>query len=505
MIAGASSVDAQSSSVNQQPPSQADTPAVTRGPEGKSYTLRVTTREVVIEVVARDHDDHPVNDLTENDFQIFESTHKSKDEMKEISAFRKIDPAAETNNLGDRGQGVVLPLGGRCEIRSTVHYEIAFHPAQWTSGYHTMLVTTTRKRVKLSYRSQFYVGLSDTLARRSNRNAKEIESQLMAAACYHANIPSSLSLSAVRLDSQNASQFRFVLKVAPTSLDLAGVNDDSRQVQLEYGICSFSRSGQVLGYWHFTDDRATTPDELSDVLANGWNETLELPRSGNPSLARFVVLEPKSGNLGTVELTTDLRLDPKVRDELTEPNTSETDRAIYALAASEPEGAQMKRRKTLGSPLPKPNALCGDVYELPTTTTFLPSDFRKLNAVGALYADSLDVPEQILSDGLPGATARSEWFGIDYYGEFWVSTPGKYQFVLNADDGADLYIDDHMLINDDGIHPPRRMNAPVTLSAGRHTIHLPYFQGPTYVDLTLEVREPGGELKVFSVRNFSRP
>jgi len=159
---------------------------------------------------------------------------------------------------------------------------------------------------------------------------------------------------------------------------------------------------------------------------------------------------------------------------------------------------------SLGSPVPAPNSLCGDVYELPQTTLFLPDDFKSLNAVGAVYTNSLSVPESILPEGLPGSTPRSDWFGIDYYGEFWVTKPGKYEFVLSADDGADLYIDERRIVDDDGIHPPQTVSGTVKLDAGRHTIHLPYFQGPTYVSLVLQVKPPDGILDVFDLRNYAR-
>jgi len=49
---------------------ETDPPIVHRS-DGRGYTLRVMTREVVIEVVARDHHNHPVNDLTQADFEVF--------------------------------------------------------------------------------------------------------------------------------------------------------------------------------------------------------------------------------------------------------------------------------------------------------------------------------------------------------------------------------------------------------------------------------------------------
>jgi CheY-like chemotaxis protein len=434
---------------------QGAAPRVQAAGNGTGYTLRVTTREVVVEVVARGHNNHPISDLKQADFQVFDGGRKSRDTLRTISGFRTIDPASESFDRDEGSRNVLLPLGGRCEIRTTVHYEIAFHPGKWVSGYHSIVVTTTRHHVTLSYRAQYYVGVSDAEAHPARREAKGFDAELQSAACYRSSVPSSLSLSAREADALDSSELRYVLKLLPGSPDFAGVDDASHRVQLEYGVCTFNRAGRVIGYWHFSEDRLLDRAELDKVLNDGWSESVEVPLTGHPSLARFVVLERKSGNLGSVDLSTD------------------SQRPLH-------ESGRGVGKKTLGSAVPGQGALCGDVYELPTTTKFLPADFQVLNAVGAVYTDSLDVPEQILGQGIPGSTPRSEWFGIDYFGEFWISKPGKYLFVLDADDGADLYIDDHQLIGNDGIHPPQTVSKSIRLEAGRHTLHLPYFQG-TYI------------------------
>lgn len=462
------------------------------------YTLHLTTREVLVEVVARDRQNHPVNDLTRSDFNVFEGKHQSAEGRKAISGFRIIDPTIDHSRADALRTSVVLPLGGRCEIRSNVHYEIAFHPGDWASGYHSILVTTTRRRVTLSYRAQYYIGLSDIGPTRMSRTPKDIISDLSSAACYHPGIPASLALSAKKTGTQDASQFHYSVNILPGSLQQAGVEENSHHVQLEYGVCTFSRSGNVLGYWHFSVDRSLSSSEIGAVLLDGWEESVVVPRQGNPALARFVVLEPKSGNLGTI----DLAIDARIRSQQVDDGDQEEPARVLVGA----ENLRAERATaSLGSPLPRSNALCGDVYELPNTTNFLPANFRVLNAVGAVYTNSLNVREQVLTLGIPGSTQRSEWFGIDYYGQFWIKTPGKYLFVLNADDGADLYIDDRRLIGDDGIHPPQTVSGSVRLEAGRHTIHLPYFQGPTYVNLILQVKAPDEELKVFNLRDFQPP
>jgi hypothetical protein len=466
--------------------------------DASSYTLHLTTREVLVEVVARDRQNHPVNDLTQSELEVFEGKHKSAEGQKAISGFRIIDPTIVPSPADALRTSVVLPLGGRCEIRSTVHYEIAFHPGNWASGYHSIIVTTSRRHVTLSYRAQYYIGLSDIGPIQMRRTPRDTISDLSSAACYHPGIPASLALSAKKIRTLDSSESRYAVSILPGSLQQASVEEDSHHAQLEYGICTFSRSGNVLGYWHFSVDRTLSSYEMSAVLLNGWEESVVVPRRGNPALARIVVVEPKSGNLGTIDLAIDARTRPEQSDD------SDQEEPARVLVGAGTLRAEIGTA-SLGSPLPRSNALCGDVYELPATTGFLPADFRVLNAVGAVYTNSLNVREQILSLGIPGSTQRSEWFGIDYYGQFWIKTPGKYLFVLNADDGADLYIDEHKLIGDDGIHPPQTVSGSVTLEAGRHTIHLPYFQGPTYVNLILQVKAPDEELKVFNLRDFQPP
>ena len=467
---------------------------------GPGYILRMTTREVLVEVVARDHKNHPVNDLDEGDFELFEGDSKDKASGRRLSGFRVIDPDSQDDSARFHEGFVVLPLGGRCEIRSTVHYELAFHPAQWTSGIHTVRVTTTRKHVTLSYRPQYYVGISEVANLPLQSSADRINSELTDAACYHPAVPSSILLNAVRIESPNPDSNRFLLTLESDTLDLAGINADTREMQLEYGVCTFSRSGRAIGFWESSVHRSLDPVALSTALDAGWRERIEIPHRGNPALTRLVVLEPKSGNLGTIDLATETHHPPK--DEKT------FHEAIPLHPIDTENFNDMDRvgsTRSLGTVVPAPGALCGDVYELPVTTTLLPSDFRKLNAVGSIFTDSFNVAEQILRQGIPGSTRRSEWFGVDYYGGFWVDKPGKYEFVLDADDGADLYIDDQRIISDDGIHPPQTVKGSVMLGPGRHTIHLPYFEGPKYVNLILQVKPPGGTLGVFDIRDYARP
>jgi hypothetical protein len=152
-----------------------------------------------------------------------------------------------------------------------------------------------------------------------------------------------------------------------------------------------------------------------------------------------------------------------------------------------------------------PGGLRGLVYHISANTLRLPN-FRKLKPVGRIYVSSLNVPPQNFKKGFPGVTKRYEWFAIDYTGRLWIDKPGVYNFVLTSDDGARLYIDDQLVLDDDGLHPPTEVSGDVDLSPGIHNLRVPYFQGPrTAVALVLQVAPPGESLRVFNTDDFKPP
>jgi hypothetical protein len=134
--------------------------------------------------------------------------------------------------------------------------------------------------------------------------------------------------------------------------------------------------------------------------------------------------------------------------------------------------------------------LCGCVYDLPLGTKRLP-DFGLLRPVELLCVDSLAVSLRNGPPGFPGITGRFEWFGVDFHGALTVGRAGAYAFRLASDDGAKLFIDDALVLNDDGLHDVRTVEGVVLLEPGVHRIRVPYWDGPGPMALTLEVARPG--------------
>ncbi|NIA09338.1 MAG: hypothetical protein GWP10_06330, partial [Nitrospiraceae bacterium] len=71
---------------------------------------------------------------------------------------------------------------------------------------------------------------------------------------------------------------------------------------------------------------------------------------------------------------------------------------------------------------------------------------------------------------------REQFFSFDYEGYINISKKGRYTFYLATNDGGRLYLDDQLLINNDGLHPMVELNKSVTLKAGLHPISVKYFQ-----------------------------
>jgi hypothetical protein len=158
-----------------------------------------------------------------------------------------------------------------------------------------------------------------------------------------------------------------------------------------------------------------------------------------------------------------------------------------------------------GTTVVLPSGLQGAVYHIRHNSTHLP-DFKKLKPVGTIYASELNIPPQDFQQGFPGVTKRFEWFAIDYTGRFWISKPGKYRFVLTSDDGANLYIDDNLVVDNDGEHPPATKTAKVDLKGGIHSLRVSYFQGPRFqVALVLQIADAGEQLRIFSTEEFKPP
>lgn len=153
------------------------------------------------------------------------------------------------------------------------------------------------------------------------------------------------------------------------------------------------------------------------------------------------------------------------------------------------------------------HGLIGQVYVPGIKIERMP-DFGALTPIYTFIAANLDIPIREYTQGFPTPERQIvvENFAVRFRGVLAVDTPGRYTFWLLSDDGSRLYINDTLVIDNDGIHGITRSKGQkdlsesvkvsweisgwhflemgkggsIELAAGTHPFEIQYFQGPRY-------------------------
>lgn len=182
------------------------------------------------------------------------------------------------------------------------------------------------------------------------------------------------------------------------------------------------------------------------------------------------------------------------------------------------------------------HGLIGQVYVPGIVIERMP-DFGALTPVYTFIAANLDVSIREYTKGFPTPEMQAvvENFAVRFRGVLAVDTPGKYTFWLLSDDGSKLYIDDTLVIDNDGIHGITRnkgrkdlLSTPsvkaqvswhfeghsvdmgkrgsIELTAGTHPFEIQYFQGPRYeIALQWFYQPPGAYRQIVPPEVIYRP
>jgi hypothetical protein len=125
------------------------------------------------------------------------------------------------------------------------------------------------------------------------------------------------------------------------------------------------------------------------------------------------------------------------------------------------------------------HGLIGKVY-IPGYIIQEMPDFKRMTPIYTFAAANLDVPPRDYTEGFPTPQKQTvvEDFAIHFRGKLAIDTPGTYMFELFSDDGAKLYINGKLVVDNDGLHAPQSRQSYVGLTAGFHPVEIHYFQGP---------------------------
>lgn len=147
----------------------------------------------------------------------------------------------------------------------------------------------------------------------------------------------------------------------------------------------------------------------------------------------------------------------------------------------------------------------GAIYLLDESTEHIPDNIAQMKPIGNIYCTKLDVPTRDFTTGFPGVTDRFEWFGIIYSAVFEIDKTAEYNFKILSDDGSIVWIDNKLILNNDGIHIGDVRDTTMQLNKGLHKIKIWYFQGPaTEISLQLFITKPGSEEEIFDLNNFNQ-
>ena len=103
-----------------------------------------------------------------------------------------------------------------------------------------------------------------------------------------------------------------------------------------------------------------------------------------------------------------------------------------------------------------------------------------------------------------GHVSRSENVGLMYTGYLNVPTSGAYLFYLSSDNGANLFIHDAHVIDDDFNHDGTERSASINLEAGLHPFRLYYTHLAGNADLDLQWSGPGFSKKIVEAADLFR-
>jgi subtilase family serine protease len=86
---------------------------------------------------------------------------------------------------------------------------------------------------------------------------------------------------------------------------------------------------------------------------------------------------------------------------------------------------------------------------------------------------------------------QNDYFAARWTGKINIATPGDVTFYINSDDGARLYIDNQLVVDNGGLHGFQENSASINLTSGQHDLRLEYFEYNWEAGVTLSYTPVG--------------
>ena len=115
-------------------------------------------------------------------------------------------------------------------------------------------------------------------------------------------------------------------------------------------------------------------------------------------------------------------------------------------------------------------------------------DISTLKKIGSSVVQKIEIPVDVPEDH----------FALVFEGYIKVPASGIYTFYTESDDGSRLFINDQLLVDNDGIHAPQQINGQAALKKGFHRLRIEFFEGNYGQVLKAYFKGPGIEKQEIS-------
>ena len=120
-------------------------------------------------------------------------------------------------------------------------------------------------------------------------------------------------------------------------------------------------------------------------------------------------------------------------------------------------------------------------YEYFEGTWNLLPDFDALVSASSGTIDNFDISSQMMNDN----------FAFRFTGCIQIGASGNYTFYAESDDGSRLYINEQLIVDNDGLHPPVERSGVIYLDKGFHSITVTFFERGGGEVLSVSYEGPG--------------
>jgi len=219
------------------------------------------------------------------------------------------------------------------------YYELAYYPPpeSWKEGFHRIMVRTTRSGVHLSYRQGYYVASAESVTA-SRRKGKSPDTALKQAACEDLLPATGLPLTVTPV-SPGGKEARFLLKVEGLDRDDLWPDSRASHLQLTFASCTFDPRGDPIQYRSFPVDEDVNAQSYEQFKQHGFERIVAFFPDQHADRIRWVVENPQTGNLGSVDLPRRPDTTPPAAENLLSAATSKAESATLPSVAEAPPTA----------------------------------------------------------------------------------------------------------------------------------------------------------------------